>query len=185
MVVAIKKEDRVVVGLCVTDCLIDMTAKDLSLEENIPFWKVKGEKDCYVCLEDTTLSSDLLRYNDNVFKGVTDGKSIIEKVIPKMKELFYKHSCLIDGKEWNNQMLIIKGNRVFRVSNYFCVSEETDHVALGYERYFQGALDGIECEDPTETILTAVNSVSRLNNKLFFPLTIIDIKSKKRQVFYK
>lgn len=45
MVVAIKKDDKISVGITVCDSLVDMTEKDLSLMENIPFWKVKGTKD--------------------------------------------------------------------------------------------------------------------------------------------
>ena len=74
MFVAVKREDRVVVGITICDTYGDMTEKDLSLPDNIPFWKVKGEKNCYVCTDDINYSSDLLRYNDYVFKGVTDGK---------------------------------------------------------------------------------------------------------------
>ena len=85
MIVAIKKEDRVVVGMSICDGSVDMSSKDLALADNLPFWKVKGEKDCYVFTEDLTYSSDLLRYNDYVFKGITDGRSIVEKVLPKMK----------------------------------------------------------------------------------------------------
>ena len=41
MVIARKDVDRIVVGSTVADTLIDMTERDLSLLENIPFWKVR------------------------------------------------------------------------------------------------------------------------------------------------
>ena len=46
MIVAIKKEDRVVVGMSICDGSVDMSSKDLALADNLPFWKVQGEKDC-------------------------------------------------------------------------------------------------------------------------------------------
>ena len=52
MIVARKKDDRIMVGLSITDSWTEMTERDLVLEENIPFWKVRGEKDCYVFAED-------------------------------------------------------------------------------------------------------------------------------------
>ena len=67
MIIAIKRDGKVVVGISICDCSIDMTESDLALADNLPFWKVKGEKDCYVCTEDLTYSTDLLRYNDYVF----------------------------------------------------------------------------------------------------------------------
>ena len=98
MVIARKDGDRIVVGSTVADTLIDMTERDLSLLENIPFWKVKGEKNCYVFAEDLTFATDLLRFNDYVFKNITDGNSVITNVVPKIKELLSKYSQIINVK---------------------------------------------------------------------------------------
>ena len=184
MIVAIKKEDKVVVGMSICDGSIDMSSKDLALADNMPFWKVQGEKDCYVCTEDLTYSADLLRYNDYVFKGITDGKSVVEKVLPKMKELLGKRNLLVNDKEWHNQMLIIKGNKIFRITNYFCVSEVDDYTAMGYENYLQGSLDATSDFEPTESILMSVRNTVRLSNRLLFPITIFDSKSKRKKVYY-
>ena len=92
MVVAIKKDDKISVGITVCDSLVDMTEKDLSLMENIPFWKVKGTKDCYVFAEDLTYGVDLLRYNDHIFKNITDGNSIIVDVVPQIKEILTENN---------------------------------------------------------------------------------------------
>jgi hypothetical protein len=48
MVIVRKTDEKIVVGLTVTDALVNMTKRDLLLSENLPFWKVKGAKDCYV-----------------------------------------------------------------------------------------------------------------------------------------
>ena len=100
MVIARKDGDRIVVGLTVADTLIDMTERDLSLIENIPFWKVKGEKKCYVFAEDLTFATDLLRFNDYVFKNITDGNSVITNVVPKIKELMRAESEYFN--KWTN-----------------------------------------------------------------------------------
>ena len=118
MIVAVKKEDRVVVGISISDSFVEMAEKDLVLTENLPFWKVDKEKDCYVCTEDLCYSTDLLRYNSHIFKGITDGKSVIENVVPKMKILFEKNVCLTSDNDWHNQMLIIKGNKIFQCRRF-------------------------------------------------------------------
>ena len=184
MIVAIKKEDRVVVGMSICDGSVDMSSKDLALADNLPFWKVQGEKDCYVFTEDLTYSSDLLRYNDYVFKGITDGRSIVENVLPKMKELLGKNNLLVNDKEWYNQMLIVKGNKVFRITNFLCVSEVDDYAAMGFENYLQGSLDATSDLEPTESILTSVRNTVRLTNRMLFPITIFDSKSKRKKVYY-
>ena len=184
MIVAIKEEDKVVLGVGITDGSVDMTETDLALDENQPFWKVKGEKDCYVCTEDLTYATELLRYSDYVFRGITDGKSIIENVLPKIKELLSKHDRLLKDKEWHNQMLIVKGNKIFTISNFLCVSEVDEHVALGYARYIQGALDSTIDIEPVERILQSVRNTARLLNKALFPITVFDTKSKRKKVYY-
>ena len=184
MIIAIKKEDKVVVGMSICDGSIDISSKDLALADNMPFWKVQGEKDCYVFTEDLTYSADLLKYNDYVFKGITDGRSIVEKVLPKMKELLGKNNLLVNDKEWYNQMLIIKGKKVFRITNFLCVSEVDDYAAMGYENYLQGSLDATSDLEPTESILTSVRNTVRLTNRLLFPITVFDSKSKRKKVYY-
>ena len=185
MIVAIKKEDRVVVGMSICDGSVDMSAKDLALADNLPFWKVKGEKDCYVFATYLVYSADLLRYNDYVFKGITDGSSVVKKVIPKIKELLASHNLLVNDKEWRNQLLIIKGNKMFTADNFLLVKEVDDHIAMGIgESYLQGALDVTSELEPTERILTSVRNTNRLTNRLLFPITIFDSKSKRKKVYY-
>ena len=184
MVVAVKKDNRIVVGVTVCDSLIDMTDKDLSLDENIPFWKVKGNKDCYVFAEDLTLATDLLRFNDYIFKDVTDGNSVIETVVPKMKELLSKYSQILNGKEWDSQLLIIKDNKMFTIGHYFTVSEVDEFAGLGYEQYLLGGLEESRDKSLEESILFAVRNLNRMRCRNFFPLMLFDTKTKKRKVVF-
>lgn len=185
MIIAIKKEDEITVGISICDCSVGMSEKDLSLADNLPFWKVKGEKDCYVCTDYLNYATELLRYNDYVFKGISDGKSVIENVLPKIKELLSKHKQLINNKEWHNQLLIIKSGKIFRITNYFCVTEVDDYVALVNEGEVLGVLDSTETKQPKENILTAIRHLERMRNRTLFPITIFDNKTKKKKVYYK
>ena len=184
MVIARKDGDRIVVGLTVADILIDMSERDLSLLENIPFWKVKGEKNCYVFAEDLTFATDLLRFNDYIFKNITDGNSVITNVVPKMKELLSKYSQIINGKEWDSQLLIIKDNKMFTIGHYFTVSEVDEFAGLGYEQYLLGGLEESRDKPIKESILFAVSNINKMRCKNLFPLVLFDSKTKKRKIYY-
>lgn len=184
MIAATKRKDKIVIGVTICDNCRNMSTKDLALPDNLPFWKVKGEKACYVCTEDQRYSTDLLRYNDCVFKGITDGESILEKILPRIKDLLGKNDLLINNEEWHNQMLILKENRLFRIDNYFSVSEIDDHATLAFENYLQGALEETKHFDPTESILASLKTLSRLTNRRFFPVTIFDSATKRKKVYY-
>ena len=183
MIIARKQNDKIVVGLTVADSLIDMTERDLSLPENVPFWKVKGVKNCYVFAEDATFATDLLRYNDYVFKNITDGNSIISEVIPKMKELLDRNNQIVDS-EWGSQLLIIKDNKMFTIGHSFVVTEINELVGLGYEPYLLGGLDRFSDKPIEESILLSLRSLNRMNNRNFFPLVLFDSKTKKRKVVF-
>ena len=185
MVIAVKRDDKIVVGLSACDSFINMSEKDLSLMENLPFWKVKGTSDCYVFAEELSLSVDLLRYNDYIFKNITDGNSIINNVVPKMKELLSKYSQVVDGKEWHNQMLIIKGNKLFTIGNYFTVSEADDFVAFSYEPYVIGGLSETCEKEISESILFALRSLNRTRCKNLFPIMLFDYQTKKKKFYYR
>lgn len=185
MVVAIKKDDKISVGITVCDSLVDMTEKDLSLMENIPFWKVKGTKDCYVFAEDLTYGVDLLRYNDHIFKNITDGNSIIVDVVPQIKEILGRYSRIINGKEWGSQLLIIKGNKMYTIGHYFTVSEVDNFVGLGFESYLLGGLSEMKEETPSESILFAIKNLNRMKCRNFFPVMLFDNQTKKRKLYYK
>lgn len=87
MIVAVKKNNNIVVGISTTDTYSGQTERDMLLQENVPFWKVGGTDDCFVFADASSYTSDVLRYNDDVFKGITDYNSLLVEVVPKMKEL--------------------------------------------------------------------------------------------------
>ena len=189
MLVAAKKDDKIMVGVSVCDSLIDMTEKDLSLIENLPFWKVNGTSDCYVFADERNFAFELLRYNDHIFKNITDGNSIITTVVPKMKELLGKHSRIINGNEWESQLLIVKGNKMYSIGRYFSVSENDNYACLGFEGYVLGCLEELSNKGyEVSSLDKVVNSLRYLNairNRDYFPLITFDTSTKKRRVFYK
>ena len=188
MIIALKKQDKIFVATGINDGSINMTEKDLLLSENIPFWKINGVKDCYVGVRDVSYSADLLRYNNYVFKNITDIKSIIDNVIPKMKDLLGKYDMSGDGKNWRNRLVIIKDDRIYEVDNFFSVEEEDEYAVLtiGYDTdYIKGALDESKDLSAEESILNALRSYSLMKDSKVFPITIFNVTDKKKKIYYK
>ena len=121
MVTAIKRDNNFVIGITSKDLFVDMTEKDVSILENLPFWKVKGVKNCYVFADGIDFPIELLRYNDYIFKGITDAKSVIKNVLPKIKEILDVYGCILERKRWDNQILILKDDKLFQVCYDFPV----------------------------------------------------------------
>ena len=185
MVVAVKENDIITIGVTSNENLTYMTDKDLSLKENLPFWKVNGTTGCYVVAENAKFSVDLLRYEDWVFKDVTDGNSIITNVVPKMKELLNAVELISKDGEWESRLLVIKDNKMFYIGNYFSVNEIDSLCVLGFDDVVLGGLEEFKDLPPKERILNSVRGLEILKNKRFFPITIFDTKSKKRKIYYK
>ena len=188
MVIAVKEHDRVIVGTTICDSFFDISEKDLALADNMPWWKVKGNDDCYVFAEDLNYSTDLLRFSD-IFKGVTNSSSIITEVVHKMKELLGKHSRIINGDEWDSQLLIVKGNKMYVIGRYFTVSEQDTYACLGFENYMYGCLEEINSKgyevSLTDKVVNALRYFNAIRNRNYFPLTTFNTATKKRKVFFK
>lgn len=182
MVVAVRKGDSFVVGVTSSDGFVDMTEKDLTLEENLPACKVSGVKNCYLLAEDLSFEFDLLKFNGNIFKNVTDGKSVSNTVVPKIKSLLSSYDMIKGNGNWNGQILIIKDDKAFVVSSCFVVNDVEEFAALGYEKYVIGALESSRDKTAEERVLYAFRHVEKCLNKKLFPVTIIDYNTNKRKV---
>jgi hypothetical protein len=117
-----------------------------------------------------------------LFKNILDTNSIIENVIPKLKKELAKYNLLTDNN-WNNQLIIIKGNKLFHVSTFLEVTEIENQLVLGYENYIHGALDSTETLEPTESILESVRNLNRMKNLQLFPLTVFNTNTKKLKTY--
>jgi hypothetical protein len=101
-----------------------------------------------------------------------------------MKELLSKYSQILNGKEWDSQLLIIKDNKMFTIGHYFTVSEVDEFAGLGYEQYILGALEESRDKPMEESILFAVRNLNQMRCRNFFPLMLFDSKTKKRKVVF-
>lgn len=185
MVIALKDKDKVVVLSTIADVVEDISTYDMALVENVPGWKVRGTKDCFVFADSVKYAVDLLRCHNGIFKNITDGNSVIADVVPQMKELLDRYACIYNNREWDASLVVVKGNKIFTINRYFIVSEVDDFVGVGYDSYLNGALEE-SADIPTEDrLMFAVDHVCKMCNKSLFPLVLFDTKSQKRNVIYK
>ena len=92
---------------------------------------------------------------------------------------------MLNDKEWDSQLLIIKGDKVFKISNFFCVSESEGYEVVHNNNLIVGALAETVGKDPVDRILSAIRFANRMMNREYFPLTIFDSKTKRKKVYYK
>ena len=184
MLIAIKDKDRIVAGLTMANMYVETTENDILLDDNIPFFKVRGNKNCYVLISSACFAADLLRYNDFIFKDVTDGESVIKGVVPKMRALLEEYDQILDDKSWESNLVIIKDDKAYSVNVYFVVEEISDYCAFLDQRYIDGTMFDTQGLDPVERILTAVKTVSKTKFSQYFPLIVFDSKTKKKQIFH-
>ena len=185
MVIALKTEDRVIVATTIADVVDDIDTCDKSIQENLPYWKVRGTKDCFVFVDQLKYASDVLRFNDYIFKNITDGNSIITDVVPQMKMLLDSYACTHDGNEWDSRLVIVKGTKIYTIDRNFVVCEADEFVAHTYEYYISGAME--ECADLSaeQRILFAVDHVCDIDNANIYPITLVDTKTRKFKVICK
>ena len=184
MVIAKKTKDGVLVGYSAASSYVDMTARDILLDENQPFWRVDGTEDTYVCASCASRTVDILRYNDEIFKSAKNGVSIVKDVVPKMKALLSENDALINNGETDVGILIIKGNRIFKVSQYFVVNEADDFADMLSSSCFQGAMEEYRGEGELNSILNSYRLAEQMQLRKYFPLTIFNTSTKESTVYY-
>jgi len=184
MIIALKKGNGFLVGSSICVSSFGMTDRDLSLPENIPFFKVNGTKDCYVGTCYFSRSSDLIRYNDYIFKDVTNGESIIKNVLPKLKA-FLQENGQVKNNNWDNSLIIIKGDKIYVINRFFTV-EEKEFAVLGSYVFlggvYQAQEDGLDAET---AIKQTVKMAECIDNRKYFPVILTDTTTNKRKVIYK
>ena len=109
----------------------------------------------------------------------------MQNIVPKIKEILGEYFCLTNGKRWDSQLLIIKGNRMFTINDYFIVTEIEQSVALGYTPYLNSGLEESCDMTAEESILFSVKGLETIQNIKLFPIVTFNTKTKKKKVHCK
>lgn len=181
MVVAVKKGEDIVVGISTIETYSGMTAGDKLHPDNVPCWKVSGEDDCFVFSDRSSLMVDALRYNSHIFRGITDYNSLVNKVVPKMKDFLGKMNYLLRDEDMNTELVIVKGNKLYDINFDFMVTEVDGWVSTDWQGNIGGAYEVSKHLSAEDIVLSAYrNGVGYDYN--FFPLIMFDNRSKKQRI---
>ena len=185
MVVAVNKNNESLVAISVRREISGMKIKDALLNENLPFWKVRGVDDCYVFAESRTHSGDVIGCCTKIFKELTDEQSIVEKVIPKLKELINNETMQKKENSWDNSLIIVKGTKLYEIDSCYLVRELKDRVVSFASDYIMCAIEDADNMPVEDAILTAFRSCNKVNNRNHFPVLLFNPKTKTKKIFYK
>ena len=184
MLIAKKTDKGFLVGYSGTNSYVDMVDEDILLPENQAFWKVGGTDDVYLFASGASRGFDVLKYNDELFKRTKNGVNVVRDIVPKMKELLEKNDALINGKEWDNELLLVKGRKAFTISRVFIVTEVENFLTVPRNAYVEGAMEANEKKGPLGAILAAAKTKERMVQKRVFPLTVFNTETKESKVYY-
>lgn len=185
MIIAIKEQDKVVVGYTNTDKWARLTDKDYLDQENCAI-RFTENGTLFACpIMDRT--SDLLLYNDELLGKEITPKTIVREIIPKIKELLKQNNRPIeeDGN-WKNALYICNNEHLYHIDTHFRFSEVEDYMCNGYcVETLKSVLDDTIGLPAKERIIKAVSFASKLHKENLFPLIITDTKTKQFKYIFK
>ena len=185
MIIAIKREDGVTLGVSCKDSCCDMLDKDYTLLDNLPAWKVKGNTGCYAATGELDFSGQLIRAYARSLSKIKGPNDIINQVIPEMKSLL-KDFRLSDGKKWGNELLIVKDGRLYHLTSHFVLEELQDAVVLARNSLVQmGCLEATRGQTAEKRIVETYRFLSKVRNENLFPIVLWDTKTGRKKVISK
>ena len=184
MVIAKKTDKGFLVGYSGTNSYMDMIDEDILLPENQAFWQVRDTDDVYLFATGASRGFDVLKYNDELFKRTKNGINIVRDIVPKMKELLAENDALINGNEWDNELILVKGKKAFTISRVFIVTEVENFLTVPRNAYVEGGMEANKQKSPLGAILSAAKTKERMVQKRVFPLTVFNTETKESKVYY-
>ena len=184
MIIAIKEQDGFKIGLSVADMNANMDDHDLTLPDNVPFWKVKGETGCYVGLSKGDFAADVLRACPELFRGLKDMKDIVGR-LPAIREALMEYDLVNDEEYWDNDIVLVLGDHAYVINCYFIINEITDYEPMFSRLSYMAmsVLDATEGEMAEQRILKATRHYDAMRKLNHFPIVIYNTKTGKRKIY--
>lgn len=184
MVVVLKDKKTSLVGISVNESLMDMSDKDLMLEDNIPLAKISGHKGWYMAFEKAMLTSDILRYTKGLFAKEITAESLIRFTVPKMKTLLDERG-LVKDRNWYNSMFIASRDCVYCVDSYFCVYEIDEFEVKGTrEDIARGSMEFTKDLPAKVRMCEAFQSLNSARSRRRFPVMMLEVAVGKREIWW-
>ena len=185
MLIAVKQNNHVAVALSDAGITLKLSQKDGALYENVPYFKVKSNKDCYVFVDNLSVAYDILKAHEFIFCNVTDMSSLITTVVPKIKQLFKSYLLLDDNGEMSNRILVVKGDKMFDVCYDFKVVEYSDYVTYNHGDTTITTLEFCKADSAKQTLLNTLRCLAKGNVLDVWPATIVDVTNNKTMLVSK
>ena len=184
MFVALKDEKTAYVAYTNVDSLLDMSKKDLLLNENVSVWKISGAKGWYAVCGRFYVEADVLQYTKGLFPKEITYQSLLQHTIPKMRQVLDARGLVKDGC-WYNELLVLCKHKIYCIDAYFCLEEVTDYeISSARSDIVRGCLAWTEGMPAKERICEAVHSLEVLRGKVCFPVILYDTATGKKEVWY-
>ena len=184
MYIAIKEKQKMYVAVTNSEYLVNMSAKDMLLDDNLTLWKVVGRKGWYMSTSRCNPTTDILRYAKGLFAKEITYQTLLAHTIPKMKQLLGERD-LIKDKYWYNELLIVNKDKAYVIDGYFCLREVVDFdVCDARADVIRGCLEFNKNLPAKVRICEAIHSVEEMRGKSHFPAVLLDVATGKRESWW-
>ena len=185
MLIAIKDNGTVYLAQSISDGMDDTDKFDLILDDNIPFWKVFGNKHCYAACRSALFGANVLRYEPGLFKGVNNAMDILTKTIPNMRSLLEGCKLIDKDKCWNNALIIVKEDKIYHIDPFFILTEIDDLIVSGRGRDFiSGGLEWEKDVPIEERIRKVIHSYDELRSEFYFPIVLHNCSTGRKKILW-
>ncbi len=184
MFVAIRDGKKMYIAASSVDSLLDISRRDMVLEENIALWEIPGHPGWYVVGERFYVEMDRLRYAKDLFaRGITY-QTLLNYTIPKMKALLSSYG-LVKDRCWENELLIVSKNKAYGIDAYFCVTEMDEFAMAGFRSdIMRGCLEFTKNMPAKARICEAIHSVEEMRGRCNFPAVILDVETGRKEIWW-
>ena len=184
MYIVIKEKKKMYVAVTNSDYLVNMSATDMLLEDNLTLWKITGRKGWYMSTARCNPTTDVLRYAKGLFAKEITYQNLLAHTIPKMKQLLGARD-LIKDKYWYNEVLIGNKDKAYVIDGYFCLREVTDFdVGDSRADIIRGCLEFNKNLPTKVRICEGIHSVEEMRGKNHFPAIVLDVTTGKKETWW-
>ena len=186
MIAILKTEDDTFVASANRDAFIDLSLSDLLLDENLGVWKLKGHKGWFVAVRKPMTSSDLLRYEDELFADEISLISLSRHTLPMMRKIFAERGILNDGT-WFNNLYVFNSQVAYCVDSYFNVYEVDFIETAGKDAIvLRGSLEFTNGSKltPLERLNEAYHGLELNRQHQLYPVVALQASTGKKQIWH-
>ena len=184
MYITVRDSQKIYVAVTNSDYTLNMSAKDMMLDDNLNLWKIAGRKGWYMATARFNPTMDVLRYAKGLFAKEITYRSLLTHTIPKMKQLLDERG-LIKDKYYYNEVLIINKDKVYAIDGYLCLREVTDFdVGDSRADIARGCLEFNKDLPAKMRICEAIHSLEEMRGRVHFPACVLDVATGKKEIWW-